>query len=126
MKFDEARSVIEAIDALGAALTDGHASWPQDLRAKYERAVRILKREAAGGNTYDSKDRVQREGTIMAGGLKVAAYRVRDVESGEYGPLQFHMTYDNTVLALMSEQAAKLFATFVNTQLAPKVPANAA
>ncbi len=64
-------------------------------------------------NTYDRTDMVRREKIIIAGPLKIAAYRVRDPETDEFGCLQYHMTYDNTVMAVMSESAAKLFASFV-------------
>ena len=64
-------------------------------------------------NGYDFADRVQKTHELRANGLKIAAYRVRDEETGLYGKLQFHMTWDNTVLAMMSEEAAKLFARFV-------------
>lgn len=59
-------------------------------------------------------DRIKMEGEVLAGGLKLGAYRVRDPETGQFGPLQFHMTHDNYVLGVMSEHAAKLFANFVN------------
>ena len=65
-------------------------------------------------DTYDKHDMVRREAVIRAGVMKVAAYRVRDPETGEFSPLQFHMTYDNTIIAMMGEEAAKLFATFVS------------
>lgn len=67
-------------------------------------------------NHYDRFDTVARDAVIIADGagqLKIAAYRVRDPENGEWGPLQFHMTHDNTVLAVMGAEAAKLFARFV-------------
>lgn len=64
-------------------------------------------------NTYDKFDIVRRESVISAGALKLAAYTVRDPETGEHGPLQFHMTWDNTVMAVMGEEAAKLFAKFI-------------
>lgn len=60
-------------------------------------------------NHYDKNDIVQQVMVMRAGTLKFAAYRVRDIETGELSPLQFHMTHDNTVIAVMSEQAAKLF-----------------
>lgn len=50
---------------------------------------------------------------IRAGPLKLGAYRVCDPETGEWSSLQYHMTYDNTVMAVMSEEAAKLFTNFV-------------
>ena len=66
-------------------------------------------------NQYDTKDRVKRGAVIIAGSLKMAAYRVRDPETDEWGPQQFHATYDNHVLAMMSEETAKLFAKFINS-----------
>ena len=68
-------------------------------------------------NTYDKTDSVRRVSLMTAEALKVACYTVRDPETGEHGPRQFHMTYDNTVMALMGEQAARLFADFVNRTL---------
>jgi hypothetical protein len=69
-------------------------------------------------NRYDKRDRVSRGPCILAGPLKIAAYRVRDPENDDWSPLQFHMTYDNTVMAVMGESAAKLFADFVQSTLA--------
>ncbi len=72
-------------------------------------------------NAYDRYDTVRREAVIIAdgvGSLKLAAYKVRDPETGIYGLLQFHVTYDNIVLCLMGEEVAKLFARFVNDTLA--------
>ena len=69
-------------------------------------------------NRYDRRDMVQRLGRIEAGAMKIAAYRVRDPETDEWGSAQFHLTYDNTVLGVMGEQAARLFVTFVTTTLA--------
>ncbi len=68
-------------------------------------------------NHYDKKDRIQRGAVIIAGALKMAAYRVRDPETDEWGPQQFHATYDNHVLAMMGEESAKLFARFINSTL---------
>ena len=68
-------------------------------------------------NKYDWKDRVERGSVIIAGGLKMATYRVRDPEDDQWSPLQFHATYDNHVLAVMSEESAKLFAQFINSTL---------
>lgn len=75
---------------------------------------------ASHGNRYDWTDTVRRESVIIAGPMKMAAYRVRDPETGEYGALQFHMTYDNMVMAVMGESAAKLFADFVTSTLSAK------
>jgi hypothetical protein len=65
-------------------------------------------------NRYDKHDMVKREAVLIAGPLKLAAYRVRDSETLEWSKMQFHMTHDNTVMAVMSEEAAKLFSGFVN------------
>lgn len=68
-------------------------------------------------NRYDKRDRVKQEGMMRAGTLKIAAYRVRDPETDEWSPIQFHMTYDNTVMCMLSEQSAKLLGTFVRQTL---------
>jgi hypothetical protein len=68
-------------------------------------------------NNYDNYDRVDRVGAIIAGPLKLGAYRVRDPQTDEWSALQFHMTCDNTVMAVMSEASAKLFAKFVSDTL---------
>jgi hypothetical protein len=65
-------------------------------------------------NAYDKHDMVKRESVILAGPMKVAAYRVRDPETMEWSGPQFHFIHDNTVLAVMGPQAAKLFSRFVN------------
>ena len=51
--------------------------------------------------------------TSHASMFGTAAYRVRDPETNEFSNLQFHATWNNTVLAVMGEEAAKLFARFV-------------
>lgn len=68
-------------------------------------------------NKYDWKDRVERGAVLIAGPLKMATYRVRDPETDQWSPQQFHATYDNHVLAVMSEESAKLFARFINSAL---------
>ncbi len=75
-----------------------------------------------GKNHYDNKDRIQRGAVIIAGSLKMAAYRIRDPETDEWGPQQFHVTFDNHILALMGEETAKLFAHFVNDTLERENP----
>lgn len=70
-------------------------------------------------STYDKNGLVQQPHLLRAGVLKLAAYRVRDFETGEMSKLQFHMTYDNTVMAVMEEGAAKLFCKFVKDTLNP-------
>jgi hypothetical protein len=55
-------------------------------------------------NTYDKRDIVRRESVLIADGsgqLKMAAYRVRDPDTQEFSTLQFHATWNNTVLAVM-------------------------
>lgn len=73
-------------------------------------------------NRYDKKDRIKRVSAIIAGPLKLAAYRVRDPETNVWSGLQFHMTYDNHVMAVMEEDSAKLFARFVEQTLNPQPP----
>jgi hypothetical protein len=65
-------------------------------------------------NAYDSKDIVRREAMIRANGMKIAAYRVFDPELGKHSKLQFHMTTGDTVMAIMGEEAAKMFSWFVS------------
>jgi hypothetical protein len=69
-------------------------------------------------NRYDSEDRVKQVSMVRAGPMKYACYQLRDIETGEFGPLQFHFTIDNTVIAVMGESAFKLFARFGNDDLA--------
>lgn len=45
--------------------------------------------------------------------MRIAAYRVKDPETGERSNLQFHFTHGPTVLAVLGENAAKLFANFI-------------
>lgn len=63
-------------------------------------------------NSYNPTDRVQRGSALMAGPIKIATYRVRDPITDEWSSLQFHMTFDNTVMAVMGFEAAKLFTRF--------------
>lgn len=74
------------------------------------------------GNLYDKNDVVRREAVIIAGAMKIGAYRIKALDTGEFGALQFHMTYDNTVMAVMGESAAKLFADFVKDTVARQQP----
>lgn len=71
-------------------------------------------------NSYDKTDQVERLSVIIAGPLKVAAYRVRDPETQEWSKIQFHMTCNNMVLGVMGEESAKLFASFVDQTLLPE------
>jgi hypothetical protein len=73
-------------------------------------------------NTYDKQDRVHRQDALVAGPIKLAAYRVRDPETDEWSKLQFHMTYDNIVMAVMGEDSAKLFVRFINDTLDREAP----
>ena len=72
-------------------------------------------------NPYDKNDIIRREAVMVAGPLKIGAYRVRDLDTGEFGPMQIHMTYDNMVMAVLGESSARLLATFVDRHL-PKHP----
>lgn len=72
-------------------------------------------------NRWDNEDVVKQISVMMAAGLRVAAYRVRNLETKEWGPLQFHMTYNNLVMAIMTEEAAKLFVNFVNDTVSPSL-----
>lgn len=73
-------------------------------------------------NTYDTRDRVARDAAIIAGPLKLAAYRVRDPETDEWSKTQFHMTYDNTVLAMLSEDSMKLLLGFAMRHYPKLIP----
>lgn len=77
----------------------------------------IMRRLGLRRYVYDRNRIVFRSSQLLAGGMKLAAYQVRDIETDELSSLQFHMTYNNTVLAVMGEEAAKLFATFVNAAI---------
>lgn len=68
-------------------------------------------------NTYDKRDMVVRKSVLAAGGFKLASYQVRDPQTSELSPLQFHATFDNIVLAVMGEQCARLFVNFVSMNL---------
>ena len=68
-------------------------------------------------NRYDKHDMVRQEGVLRAGPLKAGCYRVRDPETLEWSSRQFHLMFDNTVLAVMGEEAAKLFTRFVSQAL---------
>lgn len=77
-------------------------------------------------NTYDKRDIVRRVRFLHADGvrhqLKIAAYRVLDPETGEYSKLQFHITCDNTIMAMMGEGMANIFADFVKETIAAEKP----
>lgn len=66
------------------------------------------------------KDRVKIVRVIKAGELKLAAYLVLNPETQEYGQLQFHATYGDTVLGVMGEASARLYAKFVLDELGAK------
>lgn len=63
-------------------------------------------------NSYDRTDVVRREKVLIAGPMKVGAYRVRDPETDEFGELQYHMTYGNTVMCVMPASAVRLLCSF--------------
>lgn len=64
-------------------------------------------------NNYDKLDQIKRESVLLAGPIKIAAYRVRDPDTQEWSSRQFHFTYDNHVVAVMDETSARLFSGFV-------------
>lgn len=75
-------------------------------------------------NTYDKYDLIKQVSMLRAGPVTFAAYRVRDLQTMKWSSLQFHLTCDNTVMAVMDEDAAKLFVTLVTRTLANQaVPA---
>ena len=90
-------------------------------------AKRKTSKTTAPVNEYDRLDQIKQIGRLEGQGLKIAAYQVRDPATGEFGPVQFHMTHDNHVLAVMSVNAAQLFTLFVLdiTGERPLVPAAA-
>jgi len=68
-------------------------------------------------NVYDRYDIIRLVGATHVGPLKFAAYRVRDPETQEFGTLQFHFTYNGTVLAVMGEDPAKMFCRLVENTI---------
>jgi len=52
-----------------------------------------------------------------AAGLSFAAYRVADVLDGVPSDIQFHLTYDNTIYALVPERIADKFCDFLDEVL---------
>lgn len=68
-------------------------------------------------NNYDKTDKVRQLAMIRGGGLKLAEYQVRDPETGEWSGSQFHMTYGDTVMCVMGEYSARLFAKFISDRL---------
>lgn len=58
-------------------------------------------------NTYDDADIVSRSLVLYADGLKAAAYRVRDPITHALSPPLLHMTWDNTVIATLTQAAVE-------------------
>jgi hypothetical protein len=56
---------------------------------------------------------VIRGATIIAGPLRLAQYKAFDYTVEEWSSWQYHMTYNNHVMAIMGESSAKLFAKFI-------------
>lgn len=71
----------------------------------------------AHANHYDWRDIIRREAVVCAGPIKMAAYRVMDPDTGEHSPMQFHLTYDNMVMAVLGESAAKMLSDFIMATL---------
>lgn len=68
-------------------------------------------------NRYDRRDMVRMESQMKAGPFQMGAYRVRDPETLEWSTIQFHMTFNNYVIGVMSIGEAKLFSRFVDEQV---------
>jgi hypothetical protein len=68
-------------------------------------------------NRYDSDDIVRRHAVLLAGPLKWAAYKVRDVVTGDWSSYQFHETWDNTVITTLPESVARHFILFVQNTI---------
>lgn len=108
--------------------------WTRAGRAKRDKLKALLDnpntnpvgRSKMTENTYDKRDIVRLVRVLHADGplhqLKVAAYRVRDPETKEFSKLQFHITMDNTVMAMMGEGMAAFFADFVKETIAAEKP----
>lgn len=113
----EAFEKFRRIDAATASpIKDDGVMTPEDAMEMANQLGDELETEgmALGDpNRYDKYDMIKRESVVIAGPLKIAAYRVRDPETFEWSGLQFHMTFDNMISAMMGEEAAKLFAKFV-------------
>lgn len=62
-------------------MSDIADSFDTDPHLKLEAAEKENKRLQALVNRYDDRDIIRREGVIVAGCVKVAAYRVRDLET---------------------------------------------
>lgn len=56
---------------------------------------------------------VKEEFLMRAGGVKIAAYRVRPPGNRLASTLQFHMTFGDTVMAVIPEALAASFCAFV-------------
>lgn len=82
----------------------------------------MLDHEAVLKRIVAEQVRVERE--MIAGPVRLACYRVLDPVKGEWSSRQFHMTYDNYVVAVMQEASAKLFASFINSTFAKDVQTN--
>ena len=81
------------------SMADNFAQYALEIDAMFRRRLSVTTPKV---ENYDG-----------AGELKLAAYRVRDPENGEFSNLQFHATFNNMVLAVMGEESAKLFSKFV-------------
>ncbi len=64
--------------------------------------------------SVSQNDIVRMHGFLRAGPIQITAYRVTEPNSGGLSTMQFQMVYDNTVLAVMSQEAARLFSGFVD------------
>lgn len=104
----------EALSVLKGMLDETPSD--DDASPALRKAVWALERHGPT-NGYDRNDVVKRGAVIIAGAMKCAEYKVRNPETGEYGESQFHMLYDNHVMAMMGASSARLFADFVHRTL---------
>src|ERR1700761_135125 len=54
----------------------------------------------------DANGNVHMVAELRAGGIKLGAYRVKDPETGDLSTIQFHMTDNNYVCAVMGQEAS--------------------
>ena len=61
----------------------------------------------------DGNQNVQMMRQVRAGPFQMGAYKVFNPISEDWSELQFHMTYDNYVCAVLSSSEAMLFSNFI-------------
>lgn len=104
MNKDEFLAVLKAVQDKAAARAD---------LSPHETTILALAERWNPANPYCYLDRVRHVSALRAGMLQIAAYTVADPATLEHGQVQFHMTWGNTVMAMMPAESATLFARFV-------------